>query len=158
MKKTRSLLLLAGFVAILAVRTSVATAQTYLGEFCWGYSQDTGCLSCPGAGATYSLRAGVTHIGGPYYLIQGRVPLHSGPLFLHATGVVVGDEVWIAGSTTLGPTPFETMPKSGIMQARLELSTLDGSFWRIENYLSTPSGSFEQKLITGNVVLNGFCP
>ena len=129
--------------AVLAAGLPRAAAQTYLGEFCWWVTDTIGGDL---AVAAFRLKAGVTHLGGAYYLLQGRVARPDTPLFLQATGVIIGDEVWLNGTTTQG------LHEGSIMQARLNLPTLDGTFWRIETDVISTDGfnaSVDQRYITG---------
>ena len=157
MTRTRNLLCLAAIVVFLLAGTPSAVAQTFLGEFCWGYSEDPP-PGTRGIGVGVDpLPAAVTHLGGAHYLFQGRV----GSLFLQATGVIVGDELWLNGSTTQEFPPGLPERASGIWQARLSLSSLTGTFWRILSNVVILDGvhpSYTQGYITGNLVFRGACP
>ncbi len=156
MKTSRNLIFLAALVVVMTASTPMAAAQTYLGEFCWGYSEDPP-PGTRGIGVGVDpLPAAVTHVGGAYYLFQGRV----GSLFLEATGVIVGDELWLNGSTAQDFAPGFPERSSGSWQARLNLSTLSGTFWRILSNVVILDGvhpSYTQGYITGNLEFRGAC-
>lgn len=158
MRAIRNLIFLTAILGILAAGTPTSAASTYLGEFCWSVYENVG--HPPSAPVwRFPLTAGVTHLGGSYYLIQGRVDRRDlgdvPPLFFQATGVIIGDELWLNGTATReAPIPSlnQTQRYGGIMQVRLSLSTLSGTFWRIETDIATTDGaqaSFFQRYITG---------
>jgi len=163
MKRTRSLLCLAALLAMLAAGPPMAAAQTYLGEFCWWYTEAVPpYLRIPVS--SVPLKAGVTHLGGAYYLVQGhvnRANIGGHPLeFLQATGEVVGDELWLHGTLTREPLPTRgwTARNSYIIQLRLDLMTLTGPFWRIQTNMVSSEGSapsFGQRYIKGQVIFIG---
>ena len=159
MKTARLFIFLLVVVGFLLASRGIAAAQSYLGQFCWGLIEAIPPGSLVGQ-STLPLKGGVTHVGGAYYLLQGKLdtdPLGK-PLFLNATGVVVGDEVWLSGSTTQDYTPDLSHRNSGTMQLRLDLSTLNGTFWRIQTNYSITDGMFIQTYITGGATFQGACP
>jgi len=170
MTKTRSLICLAALVLLLAAGTPMAVAQTYLGNFCGWYSEDLPpCEPSPGEFCLSSiaspLKAGITQMGGGYYLFQGRVttyPLNA-LLFLQATGVVIGDEIWLNGTTAQQyDAPEAATRRGGTIQMQLSRngSTLRGTFWSIRTDASTTDGfnaSFTQRYITGGLFFSP-CP
>ena len=109
----------------------------------------------------------MTHLGGPNYLVQGGMGGLGGPLLFQATGVVIGDVLWLNGTTTEGYCSFQGgVCHAGIMQVALGLSGpsatfLWGSFWRIQTDIVSPDGltaSFSQRYITGWLSFIGACP
>jgi len=166
MKLTRTLIFVAAVASVLAAGTPIAAAQTYLGEFCWSLSEHHGSGNAAVGDIIYRLRAGVTHLGGRYYLVQGEMGGFGAPLLLQATGVVVGDVLWLSGTTTEGRCSFQGgVCHAGIMQLALNFSTsgsvLWGGFWRLQTDIVSPDGltaSFSQRYITGGVSFLGSCP
>ncbi len=104
MQKTRILVFLAALATVLTAGPPSAAAQTYLGEFCWSIfitADESGPVS-EGPGV---LKAGVTQLGGAYYLLQGRLPTEDNPAFVNGTAVVIGNDIWINGTTTQDHSP-----------------------------------------------------
>jgi hypothetical protein len=85
-------LTLTGFLSILALGFAIwaaapdASAETYLGEFCWQGQGD---------GETGTLRLAVTDVGGGHFLLNGRMTNSSTPATgaIHGNAEVVGNNV-----------------------------------------------------------------
>jgi hypothetical protein len=65
------------------------------------------------------------------------------PLFLQATAVLRGTEIFITGANSQDHTPVEPWRDAGTLQARLDSSTLSGTWWAIYNSFNTTTRTIE---------------
>ena len=154
--KAGSMVFLVTLVALLAAGPPMAAAQTYLGEVCWSVLE-TENESGPTSKSPGVLRAGVTTIGAGYYFLQGHVTTADNPFFLHATGVIVGTEIWITGSDAQDHTPTKPYRDGGVMQVRLSPSNLSGTWWDVYSSFKTTDRSLSPGYGAGTATLIA-CP
>ena len=133
------------------VETGVQNVQ-YLGEFVFELHQTADAAGT--VDVTFFTRLGITHIGGPYYMLQTITEIPGdNPHTSSGSGVMVEDELVITLSGSQKNTG--TLLDSGIMHARLDSSTWTGSFWTVETGYDTNSGVFENDYAAGTLSLVG---
>jgi len=114
---------------------SKAEASDYLGEFCW-QAHLTQTEKGP-QDITVLMKLGISYMGGSYLTAQGSFPIDD-PVIFGATGQVVGNEILLTfnNSQQHSDSPWRD---SGVGQLRINLSTLNGTFWN--NYMSFNSAT-----------------
>jgi len=120
-----SFILIIGF--LIAFEISSAIAGDYMGEFCWSI-HITERENGP-ADDTYLTRYEATYMGGSHYMLSGIVEVPGdNPHVSQGTAKVIGNEIYI---TTNGAQNHSANPwrDTGTGQMRLNLSTLNGTFW-----------------------------
>ena len=143
-------------LGVVVVGGTPAWAGTYLGEVCW-WASVTADQNGPTTKGPFLLRAGVTFMGGSYYLVQGSTQTEDNPAFLHGMAVIVGQEVWISASITQDHAPSSPWRDSSVIQLRLNSSTLSGTFWGIATDFRTSDLTFDHTYGAGTVTATG-CP
>lgn len=117
----------AAAVMILGLGVAPLQASQYLGEVTWN-GQDA-------EGHTFTVKAGISRVGGSYYEIQGQVPdSPEGLAIFSGGGVLVGDNVIFTVTMTL-----ETK-STIIMQINIHRTTNNGTFWLRDAYIYIPHG------------------
>jgi hypothetical protein len=128
--KVRSFSILKWVVAvvmILGLGVAPLQASQYLGEVTWDGKDEEG--------HTFTVKAGISRVGGSYYDIQGQVPdSPEGLGIFSGGGVLVGDNVIFAVTLTLATKSIL------IMQVTINKNTNNGSFWIRDAYLYLPHG------------------
>lgn len=116
---------------ILGPCVSFPEASTYLGEVTW--------RGTDAAGHTFTIKAGLSKIGGNYYEIVGQCanPPDGGRVVMSGGGVLV-NTTFIA---TLTLTNSNTYGKwVGVMRVTINTATFNGSFWIAEPLVHIPHG------------------
>jgi hypothetical protein len=129
---------LIGFVSIFSLMGIVnskaeATPPDYWGEYCWLFQQ-TENEHGPTVSEPVLIRAGVTYMGGAYFMLQGYVTVpDDNPVVFNGSAVIIGNEVLITMNIS---QEHLTIPyrDSGVAHVTLSLSTLNGTWW--SNYMS----------------------
>ena len=107
-----------GVAAVMVLGLGVAPLQAsqFLGEVIWDGQDEEA--------HTFTVKAGISRVGGSYYEIQGQVPDSPEGLAIFAGGgVLVGDNVIFSVSMTLATQ--STM----VMQVTINKNTNQGTFW-----------------------------
>lgn len=148
------------FLAIIAIilfsNVPKAIAGDYLGEFCWLF-QKTEDEHGPKVEGPFLMRAGVTYMGGAYYTLQGVLDAPSGPSILNGGAVIVGNEVLVTANESHDHGLTKPYRDSGIVQMRINLSNLNGSWWNVRNDFDTLTRSFNDGYAAGTVTFTT-CP
>lgn len=114
-------------VMILGLGSAPLQASQYLGEATWNGLDEHGFA--------FTVKAGISRVGGSYYEIQGQVPnTPEGLGIFSGGGVLVGDNVIFAVTLTLASK------SSLIMQITINKTTNNGTFWLRDAYLYLPHG------------------
>lgn len=129
---------------------------SFSGELCWSILV-TEDAHPPADGGTFLTRVRVTYMGGADYLIQGVVTIsNNNPVILDGTGVIVGNEIFITLNTTRDDS--SGLKREGaLLQMRLDISTLSGTFWNISDEFNTVTREFDHSYSAGTVTLTT-CP
>jgi len=102
-------------------------ASQYLGEVTWNGLDDEGFA--------FTVKAGISRVGGSYYEIQGQVlNTPEGLGIFSGGGVLVGDNVICSLTLTLASKSVL------IMQVTINKTTNNGTFWVRDAYLYLPHG------------------
>ncbi len=152
-------IIMASFILMVALQISDSIssveASDYLGDVCWSFHKtedDHGSTD-----ETYLTRIGVTHMGGSYCILQGIIEVPDDNRFiLDGTAVIIGNEVFITmnGSQDHSPDPWRD---TDIIQMRLNLSTLNGTFWGNRLDFNTSTREFDHGYAAGTATLTT-CP
>ena len=125
-------MLAAAVFLVLGLGVSSPEASTYLWEVTWrGTDAD---------GHTFTIKAGLSKIGGNYYEIVGQCanPPDGGRVVFSGGGVLVGTSL----IATLTMTNANSYGKwVGVMRVTINSSTFNGSFWIAEPITYIPHGS-----------------
>jgi hypothetical protein len=117
----------AAAVMILALGVAPLQASQYLGEVTWD-GEDA-------EHHTFTVKAGISRVGGSYYEVQGQVPdSPEGLGIFSGGGVSVGDNVIFSVAMTLASQSVI------IMQITMNKTTNQGTFWLRDAYLYLPHG------------------
>ncbi len=134
---------------------SSAEASDYLGEFCWSLhviEEDDG----PGD-ETVLMRIGITHMGGSSYSMQGTVEVSDdNSVVINGSVAVIGNELFISGT---GSQRHRLLPwrDAVTFQARLDPSTLNGTFWSNILTFDTRAREFDHSYSAGTATFTT-CP
>lgn len=126
-------------------------AADYLGELCWSLNSE-GSTNESGL-----MRVGMTHMGDSRFTLQGQIEVPDfDPVIINGAAVIAGNEVFftVTVSHDLSPYPWRD---TGNGQLRLNLSTLNGTFW--VNYIEfdVELGEFYLSHDSGTVTFTN-CP
>jgi hypothetical protein len=114
-------------VMVLGLGVAPLQASQYLGEIIWDGQDEEA--------HTFTVKAGISRVGGSYYEIQGQVPDSPEGLAIFAGGgVLVGDNVIFSVSMTLATQ--STM----VMQVTINKNDNQGTFWIRDASLYLPHG------------------
>jgi hypothetical protein len=114
-------------VMILGLGVAPVQASQYLGEVTWNGIDDEA--------HTFTVKGGISRVGGSYYEIQGQVlNTPEGLGIFSGGGVLVGDNVIFAVTLTLETKSIL------IMQVTINKTTNNGTFWVRDAYLYLPHG------------------
>jgi hypothetical protein len=151
---------LIGFVSIFCLTGIVcskaeATAPDYWGEYCWSFLQTEDELG-PYVVGPFIMRMGVTYMGGAYFTLQGLIDEAPDPAIIGGSATIVGNKVFM----TLNDTQDDSTTQwrhSGILQVQLDISTLNGTWWR--NYTSFSTDTLDVVIeYTAGTVTFTTCP
>ena len=134
---------------LISVGISSVEASDYLGELCWSV-HTTEVEDGPEPGnAPGLLRMGVTHTGGPYYLLQGTQEVsNDNTMILSGTAVIIGNDVL----ATIDSSKVDGEERqTGIVQMRFSLSTFNGTYWANGLEFDTSSHKFDHNYSAGTV-------
>jgi hypothetical protein len=121
------LLWAAAVAMILGLGAAPLQASQYLGEVIWN-GQDADAH-------TFTVKAGISRVGGSYYEIQGQVPdSPEGLAIFSGGGVLVGDNVIFSVSMTLATQ------STSVMQVTINKNTNQGTFWIRDASFYLPHG------------------
>lgn len=133
--------------AIIFLYMPKAVAGDYLGEGCWSLHL-TEDATGP-ADETFLMRVGVTHMGDSYFTVQGTVDIpDDNPVIMNGSAVIVGSVVFFTINLSQDHSP-DSWRDTGSGQFRLDLSTLNGTFW-VNNFdFNITSREFDQGYAAG---------
>ncbi len=130
--KSLSIFMLAAAVfMILGLGVSSPEASTYLGEVTWR-GRDA-------EGHTFTIKAGISKIGGNYYEIVGQCanPPDGGRVIMSGGAVLVNTSL----IATLTMTNANSYGKwVGVMRATINTTTFNGGYWIAEPIVYIPNG------------------
>lgn len=131
-------------VAFFLLHARDAMAQSYMGKFCWNV---TVTERWPGPWTPKTILASfdVMHMGGVSYALQGAVLLpDDNPFVLTGAAHIIGGHIYMNLMTTQTHAS-EPWRDTGVMQVKLALSNLNGTFYEVSNAFN-PSSPFDDPL------------
>jgi len=143
-------------VAFFLFHARDAMAQSYMGNFCWNVTvteKETG----PVTPMTFLARFDVMHMGGVSYALQGAVLLpDDNPFVLTGAGHIIGGDIYMNLMTT---QTHASIPwrDTGVMQVKLALSGLNGTFYEVGNDFNPSTVTFGPHYSRGTVTFTS-CP
>ncbi|RJR40735.1 MAG: hypothetical protein C4567_10575 [Deltaproteobacteria bacterium] len=130
-RKSLSIFLMAATMfMILGLGVSAPEASTYLGEVTW---------KAANADGQFTIKAGLSKIGGNYYEIVGQCPNPPGG----------GRVIFSGGGVLVNTTLFATLTLTnvnsngkwvGVMRVTINTTTFNGNFWTAEPIVYIPNG------------------
>jgi hypothetical protein len=160
MKKVKviCIVLLAGLTMVLTTPIWGETAPQFLGETSWTITQSqnqTGPIVPP---MTATFTGGITLQGGSYYSFQGYAIIpESEPLIVTGGGPLIENTLYL---NLTGSQKYATTGRmSEVLQAKLDKSTLNGTFYSIQFDFDTtsigPNPYLSYSYVSGSLVRTG---
>jgi hypothetical protein len=147
--KSWSVLMAASFL-VMGLTFSPLAASEYLGEVTWN--------GVDNAQHTFTVKAGISKVGGSYYEVQGQIlnPPGGGPAIFSGGGVLVGTNLILTAAMTM-KSGNQTM----VMQITIDQSTFSGNFWFVNGFTYIPKGdpqlsSISEPLPSGDQLHAGY--
>lgn len=140
---------------LISAGISSVEASDYLGELCWSFHK-TEDENGP-TDETFLARLGVNYTGGSNYILQGIVDIpDDNPFIFNGTAVIIGNEIFtnLNGSQEHSTNPYRD---TGILQMRLDATTLSGTFWQNRLDFNISTRKFDNCYGAGTVTLTT-CP
>lgn len=142
-------------VAFFLFHAPDAIAQSYMGNFCWNVTvteEEPG----PVTPMTFLARFDVMHMGGVSYALQGAAfRPGENPLILAGAAVIIGSDLYM--NLTLTTTKAGAERDTGVMQVKLALSGLNGTFYLVANNFHPSTVTFGPNYNSGTLTFTS-CP
>ncbi|MEW6658593.1 MAG: hypothetical protein AB1424_08015 [Thermodesulfobacteriota bacterium] len=122
--------LVAAALITMGLRVSSVEASQYLGEVTWTGHDDQ-------EGVDFTVKAGISKMGGTYYEVVGQVPSAPGG----GMAVFSGGGVLVSGTivATVTMTNVNSYGKQAlVMRLSIDQATFNGSFWLVEPIYQIP--------------------
>jgi hypothetical protein len=127
-----------------------AQVPAYVGKVCLT-STVTARQTGPVTPQVVPILLDVTNLGANTYSVMGAVtPGGDQPFVVAGTGTVIGGDLYLNMTTT--QTHADGWMDTGINQTRLNLSTLQGTFYEIGHDFNTANGQFDVSRYTAGTV------
>jgi len=144
-------------VAFFLFHAPDAMAQSYIGNFCWNITvieRETG----PVSPETFLARFDVMHMGGVSYALQGAVLLpDDNPFVVTGAAHIIGSDIYmnLTGTQAHASEPWRD---TGVMQVKLALSNLNGTFYEVSNDFNPSSPLDDPRGYAAGTVTFTSCP
>jgi len=128
--KVRSLAIL--ILTVVTVMTmgllaSPLQASQYLGEITWDVLDSLG--------HTFTVKAGLSKVGGSYYELQGQAAPAAGTIIFSGGGALVGTTLMLSGTGTMVETNSNGVYHDAqVWQMSINQSTFNGTMWMVTNW------------------------
>ncbi len=134
-------------VVFLIMGLSVSPLQAapqYLGEVTWNGTS---------AGHAFTMKAGLSRVGGSYYEIQGQATMATGdpPTIFAGGGVLVGTKLILTVTATQIEKKGDTYNNTTVMRVTIAKSTFSGTFWMVNNWYDLTIKQFGHTYTTGTL-------
>ena len=136
-------------LALLVPAPGWAQTPAYVGKVCI-VSTVTTRQSGPVTPQVIPIQLDATNLGANVYAVSGAVTTGESPFVLTGTAIVVGGDLYF-NMTTTQQHP-DGWRDTGVNQTRLNLSTMQGTFYEIGHDFSTATGTFDNSRYTAGTV------
>ena len=122
-------------------------AEGFIGECCWTMNvteRDGNVVN-----ESYVVKYGVSHMGGVYYSFQG-VALEGAPAIFQASGIIIGSDIHMTWNHSENHSP-DSSRDIGTGNVKLNLSTLSGPFFGINEFYDRSNNTFEKSFAAGTM-------
>jgi hypothetical protein len=119
-------MLVAAFM-VWGLGVSPLRASQYLGEVTWNYVDNLG--------HSFTLKAGLSKVGGSYYEMQGQGNPGNGTIIFPGGGALVGSTLMLSGAATMVETNKDGVYHDpSVWRMDLDQSSLNGTMWMVTNW------------------------
>ena len=154
--KMRFMFLLATFLVTVAAVATPATADSYLGEFCWSISftqNETGSIAPVNSFA----RMGVATMGGNYFTLQGIVSTADDPVAASGGATLSGSQVFVTLAYSQDQSASRSHRNAGTVRMTLNTLSLGGTIFIILNEFDLTGHAFSSGYRAGTATFTA-CP
>src|SRR6185369_917450 len=136
------------FVVLALLAPASGWSQTYVGKVCLISTlteRQTGAVSAQ----QFAIELAVTNLGGNTYSVAGALVSPSdGPFVVTGSGTIVGNELYLNMTTSQSHSLSHGWMDTGIMQTRLNLASMSGTFYEIGHDFDRVGRTFDNSRYT----------